>query len=336
MRGIFFIVGTGRCGTNLCQQMLNLHPEITAVTETHFISTLVALFGKRQVAFADFFSVMDEHYTSDGSRKWSRLHAEAGGHDPKTFRSDLEAFCARMNPGTVKEYVEAFFGFCYGEGSHLLGDKTPTYGRHMSAFLELWPDAKFIHLIRDGRYAATSMQKHLGFVRVINAGLPDEVEYGYRGAQRSHSTEPVSLRQCILYWARIATAIRRQSLRVPQDAYLEVHYEDLVAHPARELVRIAKFLKVPLSLDWLAKACVIPRPLSLWRERRRIRPLECSALTRDVSHTLKAFGYPTRSYRFAQLIETARVVHAVTSSRLWRLVSAGLTTLGFWGPRIDA
>jgi SAM-dependent methyltransferase len=305
MRGIFFIAGTGRSGTNLCQWMLNLHPGIKVVTETHFIRTLVRLFGKDEITFEEFFRVIDEHYTSDGSKKWIHFHIEAGGRSQTTCRSDFEAFCTSKKRGTVREFVEAFFQFCYGQGSYLLGDKTPIYGMHMSAFLELWPDAKFVHMIRDGRYAATSMQKHLGFVRVVNAGFPDKVtEYSYEGVQTSYSTESVSLIDCIRYWQRVVTAIQQESKRIPPDAYLEVRYEDLVLQPIRELRRIARFLGVPVTLNWLRKAYVVPRPFSLWRQRKRIGSTEYDALTTEVSSTLQAFGYSTTSYRFARFIQT--------------------------------
>ncbi|NQU05452.1 MAG: sulfotransferase [Calditrichaeota bacterium] len=54
MQGIFFIVGTGRSGTNLIKAMLDCHPKLKAVTETHFISTLVRLYGKDVVSFNKF------------------------------------------------------------------------------------------------------------------------------------------------------------------------------------------------------------------------------------------------------------------------------------------
>lgn len=293
MRNIFFIVGTGRSGTNLCQKMLRLHPGIKAVTETHFLSTLAHKFGAHKIRFEEFFEVMDEHYTSDGSRKWSLMHLRERGLDPRTFRVDFEAHCQPLTEGTAREFTEKFFDFCYGEGNYLLGDKTPTYGLEMKVLLEIFPRAKFIHLVRDGRFAAMSMQKHGGFERLINAGFPDKVkEYSYRNAQKDFSAQPVSLEQCIDFWARVAMLIREESGRIPPETYLEVRYEDLVLHPLRTMIRIAKFIHAPLDPLWLLRAAFKPKKSSL-HGRKKLDPALVHALTVRVKPALEAFGYPT-------------------------------------------
>lgn len=315
MRGIFFIVGTGRSGTYLCNTMLNLHPEILAVTETHFIRTLVRLFGTDVIAFGEFFRVIDEHYTSEGTKKWTHFHLEAGGRNPATFRSDFQTFCSPTDQGTVRHFVEAFFHFCYGGEIYLLGDKTPLYGMHMSAFLELWPNAKFIHMIRDGRYAATSMKNHEGFVRLINAGFPDKVsEYSYKKIQTSFSTAPVSLLDCLKWWKRIVIAIRKESKRIPSDVYLEIHYEDLIMQPVRELWKMARFLGVPIDLRWLLKASLVPRPFSIWRQTKRLSRLDYELMTAEGASTLKELGYGTRSYPYAQFI---RIKYGIKETVRW-------------------
>ena len=311
MQGIFFIVGTGRSGTNICQKMLNIHPDIKVIGETHFIQTLVLRFGSDTVTFNDFFEIIDEHYSSNGTNKWAHNHLKASGIDPNTFYSEFKMFCAQMNQGTIREFVEAFFRFCYGEGTYFLGDKTPFYGMHMAKILKLWPDAKFIHLVRDGRYAATSMQKHGDFVRRINAGFHKEKEFDnflqiedqYKSMLSFYSEESVALISCIQLWKKIINQIRYESENIPHDTYLEVRYEDLVRQPISELRRIGNFLDISLPLTWLAKACQVPRPFTIWKQRKRISGAEYDSLTKEAASMLKVFNYETVHHHPKQIIQ---------------------------------
>lgn len=291
MRNIFFTIGTGRSGTNLCHSMLNRHPDIQAVPETHFLRTLVQKFGVEKIRFEQFFEVIDNHYTSNGSRKWIQFHL--GNRNVETFHDEFQAYCGSLTDGSVREFTEAFFDFCYGSGDYLLGDKTPLYGLEMRGLLDLWPDAKFIHVIRDGRFAAMSMQKHEGFVRLINSGFPDNVtEYSYGGVQKYYSTQPVTLSQCVDFWQRILNLIREESSRIPSKSYMEVRYEDLILHPARELYRIARFLKISINPIWFWRATSTPQKTSL-HGRNPLPSAQYNQLTERVKPTLAAFDYPT-------------------------------------------
>lgn len=291
MRNIFFTVGTGRSGTNFCHGMLNLHPDVKAVTETHFLRTLVRKFGVSRIRFDQFFEIIDNHYTSDGAKKW--IHFHLGNKNTTSFYEDFRSFCASLQDGTVRDFTEKFFDYCYGQGNYLVGDKTPLYGLEMKALLDLWPQAKFIHVVRDGRFAAMSMQKHEGFVRIINAGFPHKVtEYSYGAVQKDYSTQPVSLSQCIDFWQCILNLIREESTRIPSKAYLEVRYEDLVLHPVRELYKIARFLKIFPNPFWFRRAIMRPQKTSL--HGRNPLPLDqYNLLTQQVKPTLELYGYPT-------------------------------------------
>ena len=164
VKGIFFIVGSGRSGTNLCASMLNLHPELRVVGETHFLRTLVRLCNEKPPTVDQFVTIISEHYTSDGDKRWVDFHLEAGQRDPRTFVREFRYFCKERQAAGIRALSEAFFDFCYGEGDYLVGDKTPLYGLHMDELQSVWPEAKFIHLLRDGRDVAWSMRRHMGFV----------------------------------------------------------------------------------------------------------------------------------------------------------------------------
>jgi len=336
MKGIFFIVGTGRSGTNICQKMLNLHPEIKVVGETHFIQTLLTRFGSKKIAFSDFCEIIEEHYSSNGTKKWAHDHIKAGGFDPNTFYSEFQSFCVNMEQGTIRDFVEAFFRFCYGEGAYLLGDKTPFYGMYMAKILELWPDAKFIHLVRDGRYTATSMQKHKAFVRRINAGFHEDFDYflniedSYKGMLSFYSEKSVSLVNCVQLWKQIISQIRYESKKIPSEAYLEVRYEDLIKQPIAQLRRIAKFFDISLPLSWLAKACIVPRPFTLWKQRQRISKEEYESLTNKTTLILQAFNYDTVAYDLKWITQIRSDIKELLNWFLLKILLAKIIPIASW------
>jgi len=323
----FFIVGSGRCGTYLLRYMLNLHPTIGVANETHFIPTLIRMFGKNKISYNEFFEVIEQHTNSSGSYRWMDVHIVFRGHSPDTFREDFTTFLGSTGKKTVREFIEAFFNFCYGEQIDVLGDKSHEYGMYMSQFLEVWPDAKFIHLVRDGRYAATSMQKHPGLIRAINEGLYVKItdyEFVCNPNKKSYCTNPPALLQCIQHWQRIVNHILQEYKKIPPDAYLEVRYEDLILCPVHELRRIAKFLGVKTSLCWLVMASKHIKPFSLWKEKKRIGASEYNLLTKEAASTLRACGYSTRPYRFSQLIRILHGLQEAINFILYRVVIPNL------------
>jgi hypothetical protein len=96
---------------------------------------------------------------------------------------------------------------------------------------------------------------------------------------------------------RIATDIQRESERIPDDAYLEVRYEDLVLHPLREIARITRFLNLPVSLYHLARAARIPRPFALSSRLNGYDPVRYNSLTSEAKNGLRRFGYSTQPHK---------------------------------------
>jgi hypothetical protein len=324
---MFFIVGTGRSGTNLLRSILNLHPEVWVATETHFIRTLLQKFGDRKFDVSNFSRIALNHWTTGGTERWVHKHLEAGGHSPQSFHESFAEF-SPVQRGTVREFVDAFFRYCYGSGYSQIGDKTPFYGRHMKAIRQQWPEPKFVHMVRDGRHAAASMQKHMGFVRMINAGFPDKVEhYSFNKEAASYSTEPVTKLDCIRFWGRIATDIRRESERIPQESYLEMRFEDLVLHPLRETVRIVRFLDLPVSFSHLGRAVQVPQPFKLGEQFLAYEPASYDRLTEEIEDELRTFEYSTQPYRQNRLTQLTKYPKEMFNRIVYQRVGRGLRSV---------
>lgn len=95
-------------------------------------------------------------------------------------------------------------------------EKDPTYTLHLPFIEELFPTAVYVHLLRDGHDVVASFRDR----------------WGYKSAARAARTE----------WARHVTAARELGRRLPDDRFLQLRYEELVADPETQGRRLFAFL----------------------------------------------------------------------------------------------
>ena len=118
-----------------------------------------------------------------------------------------------------------FVAYAAREGKGRWGDKTPAYIGHVDRLAEIWPDARFVHLIRDGRDVALS---------VMN------VPFGPNNAWAAARS-----------WASVIRQGHKAAARYP-GRLLEVRYEDLVSKPAETVALLCDFLGLDYYDDMLA------------------------------------------------------------------------------------
>lgn len=211
-----FIVGVGRSGTTLLRMMLDSHPHLAIGPETHFVPELIrACRGWRASPERALRTITD-------SRRWGDFDLD---------ERELGARLRALDPFGPAEALRAFYGlYAERQGKLRWGDKTPVYVTKMRQIAETLPEARFVHLIRDGRDVALSRA---------------------RRAMRAASTPQNAARK----WRDRIREARRQAERVPH--YLEVRYEDLVLDTEPTLRRVAEFLELtwdPAMLDYHERA----------------------------------------------------------------------------------
>lgn len=200
-----FVVGATRSGTTLLRLMLDAHPELAIPSETHFIPELIAAREKHGASRERMLELLTSH------RRWGDF-----GLDP----DELAARWAAIEPLTGADAVRAFFHL-YGEKQgkpDRWGDKTPGYVKLMRPIQTFLPEARFIHLIRDGRDVALSRWK------------------------RSLGKDPAPASQVAETWARRIRRAQRHGRKVSH--YLELRYEELVTDTEPNLRRIAEFIEL--------------------------------------------------------------------------------------------
>jgi len=294
---LFFIVGTGRCGTQMLRNILRCWGDVRVLPETHFIVPLFKKYGKNEISVTDFLEVVDNIYSARGHRFVEGILLD-GGLLASEYKASFEQY-VRENQisGNIRDFTEAFFKFVYG-GEFIFGDKTPHYGIHLDVIKELWPEAKVIHIYRNGFDVAKSMKNHIGFRKLIAKGIPpeqiDEYMYGDDFSKDCHSE--ISSDQALHYW-KDAIEKTNESIEKYGENVISVKYEDLVFCPTQEIKRIAQYLEIHNQVNCLKKAICIPRPFPEKKQANAANNLLLDSKVDFVNETLNKYGYP---YEFSR------------------------------------
>jgi hypothetical protein len=205
-----FVVGVGRSGTTLLRLMLDAHPRLAIGAETHFLPELIRLEseGERGERLVDAIV---------GARSWGDFGLDAGELRQRAAATD----------GSAAAIARTFYELsAQAAGKPRWGDKTPGYVKRMRPIAGLLREARFVHLVRDGRDVALSRR---------GRGM---------GAQK-----PIA--EVADLWQRRIRNARRQARRL-RGRYLELRYEDLVADPEPQLRRVCELVELDFDPAMLA------------------------------------------------------------------------------------
>ena len=297
-----FIVGSTRSGTTLLQRLVDAHPQVAVVNETHWITRY---FEKRTGLTPEGFVTPELIPKLLEYRRFPKM---------KVGREELERLLNSDQPISYSSFVSAIFDL-YGQrkGKSLVGDKTPGYVQSLRTLHGLWPTAKFVHIIRDGRDVCLSM---VNWKKAHVAA----------GRRATWTEDPVST--AALWWKQRVRLGREDGRALGPELYYEIRYETLVSQPATECAALCDFLGLPYDDAMLrfyegrekadpgldAKKAWRPITLGLrdWRSQMTLDDIECfEAAAGDL---LDELGYPRAVPNPSQekLVNATRIHHAFT------------------------
>jgi len=289
-----FIVGAPRSGTTLFQYMLRSHPNISLPTgESHFF---IPLF-RNEKNFGDLSKIDNVRTVLEAMYKQSADFLDTDIHGIQFDIDSLtEEFHAEGRITMESIFSGLFEKNAIGEGKTRWGDKTPYYVLHMKRLLEKFPDAQFIHLIRDGRDVAMSLlsRKH------------DFGVYNYFFAAK--------------YWEIYVELGRECGNALGDKVYYEVRYEDLLNTPEATMKGVCNFLDEPYSNSLVnfkksgeaGKTPLLQKPVQKDNQekwRKSMSDSQIRIFEGAVGTTLKQCGYP--------LITSAKPI-SIPIKALWR------------------
>jgi protein-tyrosine sulfotransferase len=154
-----FLLGMGRSGTTLLQESMQAHPNIVAPYECDFVLYLYPKFGHiKKWSENDIHQFVEAlFFLPNISQVW-QLNKEK-------VTVELLSILPYANYQMVCKKI--FFQMAGNKEKVLIiSDKFPPYIAFVKKLLAIFPDAKFIHLVRDPRDVMNSMSKRLGRTNV--------------------------------------------------------------------------------------------------------------------------------------------------------------------------
>lgn len=217
-----FVVGCPRSGTTLLQRMLDNHPQLAIANDTHFIPR----------ALEDEPGGINPKLTDEIVERVRRYH-----RFPRLNLPDEVVLDAARGGSSYQEFVSALYSSYAGmHGKPLGGEKTPDYARYLPVLHGLFPWAKIVHLIRDGRNVALS---------ALEWARQDKGP----GRFRLWVESPIAV--CALWWRWQVSTGRCDGAALGPQLYDEIRYEELVSKPDQVLQELSAFLRLPFSVEML-------------------------------------------------------------------------------------
>ena len=251
----FFVMGHARSGTTLLMRLLRLHEEVHCNYQAHF-------FSRKPMLKSLVDSPEAEEWLTRKSNRWNQGR-------------DLSPLVLRAAADFIMERDAA------REGKRIVGDKSPSSTIHGQVVRDthlIYPDAKIIYIVRDGRDVLIS-ERFRNFVeeskfltaedKRIMADLRTD-SAPFSDGRRSIFTE-TSIRNIAKRWVDDLNEIDTESKRLYGENYISLRYEDMLSKPFVELSRLWKFLgvkKVDSALEKKLIEEMSSNPDEEWQAKR--------------------------------------------------------------------
>jgi hypothetical protein len=305
----FFIVGCDRSGTTMLRLILDRSRDVAIPTESMIVVDMAAIRGRFGALATDeqFDRLAATVWRHPKVREW-RLEG------PAPTRGDL------TGDDAYRAALEApYAAYARQHGKPGWGDKTPYYVGHIGELRRVFPQARVVNLVRDGRDVALSLLR---------------VPFG-----------PANVWAAAHQW-RAAVDAGDGAAAVLGDDLLTVRYEDIVSDPAAAVPHICEFLEIGYEPGMLAVQDTPPDRIAAGQEawfrelyagisqssvgkwRRQMRPADVALFESIAGAQLERHGYPTGGGGRAP-----RIPDAAWLAHNWAVKSWHFAKLHVWQER---
>ena len=246
IQGRVFLVGCPRSGTTLLQSMLAIHPHIVSFPETHFferVNPRLAAVGLASPRRRD-------------RKRLLQFLAEVGHPEMESLIPRYAVTLRR----SIGSFVDVLDAVTLAQGGTIWVEKTPGHLHYIDLIETHIPDARFIHLVRQGEDVVASLYQ-------VSTEYPE-----IWGA-------PATLEGCIVRWAGDLELTRRQ---LHKTQHTLVRYEQLLDHPRPVLAELCKFIGVEFSPTMMTEHSSVVETLVLegeaWKDSAKAAGLHRPAV----------------------------------------------------------
>lgn len=237
----YFLVGAERSGTTVLRLMLSHHSSIAWCNEFEYaVDALVD--ENTWPSLSDYYSWLDTHRIFQASK--FKIDSEL------SYPELVNSFLCQQRDRSSKSIIGA------------------TVHRHFDRLLRIWPNARFIHLLRDGRDVSRSC---------IGMGWAGNV---WTGVERWIEAEQL--------WTKLRASLT-------QDRYIEITYESLISDPQATLKKVSNFIGIPYDSSMLSycesTTYETPNPAFIAQWQRKMSNRDIQLVESRIADMLVERGY---------------------------------------------
>nr|WP_232546391.1 sulfotransferase [Streptomyces antimycoticus] len=299
-----FVVGTGRCGSTALSQVINIHPDVLSINELFASIPDAEMLDEAPLSGPEFWgylsrpNVITNSMIKNGATPPEflyhklpkrRFDAETTGipaisvmvlphltDDPDTLFDELESEVTSWPTRRPADHWTALFAFLgarFGNPGAVVERTGLSIGR-VPEMHRAFPEARFVHLYREGPDCAVSMSRHFSF-RMIPLLWEMATHLGLETPQHltpQHAAQlppdlapllsdrydptlvmerPIPLSAFGTLWSETIVDGLRKLDDVPAEQRTVLSYETLLEEPEKELIRLAEFIGVEPHRTWL-------------------------------------------------------------------------------------
>jgi hypothetical protein len=286
-----FMIGSGRCGSSLLHEVLARHPGVGFLSNIEDNLTVPVSAGRINSAL---YRRVPARFTQKGrarfapSEGYRALDREVSPVISAPVR-DLTA--ADATPWLADRFRAFFAERATAQDADVFLHKFTGWPR--AAFIHaVMPEARFVHVVRDGRAVASSLLqmdwwKGYGGPEAWGFGpLPSDDAVAWEASGKSFAL------LAGIEWKLLLDASEVAKRAVPERQWLEVRYEDVVVDPVEGFGRILEFLGLERSESFavgFARHAFDPAALTRWQADLDLRSIEL--LNASLADHLARYGY---------------------------------------------
>jgi omega-hydroxy-beta-dihydromenaquinone-9 sulfotransferase len=296
-----FIVGCHRSGTTVLYETLAKHPDLVCWTNASAFVPHMPILANRILSTAkksdtngverfmkDGLKI--SYFTpSEGIRIWEQFSPETGDYclDETTNNPRMEQYIKLM----IRKHLK------HMGGSRFL-NKNPDNSVRIRYLNKLFPDALFIHILRDGRAVCNSLLK---FRQSAAEFFGPEHRHATSGVkvkawgdiQRYWREDP--LYAAGLVWKEVIETLERDREFIDANRYLELRYEDFVLNPIEYLRKLTDFcqLRWDTEVEQVFKQETSKLSLGGRNEawQKKLEPEQVNRLLEVIGSKMRQYGY---------------------------------------------
>ena len=295
-----FIVGCPRSGTTLLLRLIRDYLDMG--------------FGRDNGRFVRYRNLLEHYGALEQDENLTRLLRGifADGDFRKRFKGfslEPEQVMTALEERTFSDLIRLIYAaFALAQGKSRWGGKTPRYVFHIAELSEMFPDAKFIHIVRDGRDVALSL-----------FGMP-------WGAPRN----------CYMvakYWQERVSAAQASGADLGAEKYLEIKYERLLTDPVSVFQKIVDFGSFEVDRDQVLGRFGEDMPAILKKDnldkwKTRLTPTQIMVFEQTAGAKLEELGYEVQNrHLIGRPIGRDREVYYRLHNLLGRIVKEGASSM---------